>query len=323
MKAAIETFGLTRYFHQHCVVEQLGFQVPTGKVTALLGLNGAGKTTTIRMMMGLLDPTRGRCETLGVDSRELTPAMLSRIGYMVEGHYLSSWMRVSQMERFSAEGHAHWDGDRYRSMVEHFGISSSQRIGSLSRGQRAGVSLAAVMAADPELLILDDPALGLDPVSRRALNETLVDFAAGETTDGCVRTVLLSTHLMDDVERIADEIAVMVGGRLLVQTSLDDFLDRVQRMAFTPLRSLSNLELESNLRQTIPGLVELRFVSGQCVVCIADVSDEVVESLARVAAGDVETLPTSLNDLVIAYLTTQRSESFAVSTSSLALADES
>lgn len=311
MKAAIETFGLTRYFDTHRVVNQLDFQVPIGKVTALLGLNGAGKTTTIRMMMGLLDPTRGRCETLGTDSRVLTPAMLSRIGYMVEGHYLSPWMRVSQMEKFSAAGHRCWDAGRYRSMVEHFGISAKQRIGSLSRGQRAGVSLASVLAADPELLILDDPALGLDPVSRRAMNETLVDFAAGETAEGTPRTVLLSTHLMDDVERIADEIAVMVAGRLLVHTTLDDFLQRVQRFAFVPDSKLLHTEVSSRLRPAIPGLVELRWVSGQCVVCVADASDEVHETLRQVATGSVESLPTSLNDLVIAYLTTQRSDSFS------------
>lgn len=306
---AVETDGLTRYFERHCVVDRLNFQVPVGKVTALLGLNGAGKTTTIRMMMGLLDPTRGTCRTLGADSQCMTPEVLQRIGYMVEGHYLAPWMRVNEVERFSRAGHQSWDSDRFATMIDHFAIGTRQRVGKLSRGQRAGVSLASVLAADPELLILDDPALGLDPVSRRALNETLVDFAGSETNSGKPRTVLLSTHMMDDVERIADDVAVMVGGKLLVQTKLDDFLCRVRRWSFVPSQT-SQEALVTAVRQQIPGAVEIRFLADRCVICVADPADEVQEQLAAHAMGEVEALPTSLNELVIAYLSTQRRDSF-------------
>lgn len=314
-KWAIETQGLTRFFHNHCVVDELDFRLPIGKVTALLGLNGAGKTTTLRMMMGLLDPTRGRCETLGMDSQTLGPETLRRIGYMVEGHYLPGWMRVTEIESFARAGQVHWDAQRFAAMSDHFAISPRQRAGHLSRGQRAGVSLACVMAADPELLILDDPALGLDPVSRRALNEVLIEFAAGKTISGLPRTVLLSTHMMDDVERIADEIAVMVSGRILVHAPLEEFLLRVTRYAFVPQADLSKQELESSLREKISGLIELRFVANQCVICVADPQDSLDESLSSVSQGPVEVLPGALNDLVIAYLSTQRSESFRTSSS--------
>ena len=104
MKPVIRAERLTRYFGSHAVVRDLDFDVPHGKVTALLGLNGAGKTTTIRMMVGLLWPTRGRCRTLDRDSRDLRAEDLSRIGYMVEGHYLYPWMRVGEVQRFAAEG---------------------------------------------------------------------------------------------------------------------------------------------------------------------------------------------------------------------------
>lgn len=176
MKPVIRAKRLTRYFGSHAVVRDLDFEVLRGQVTALLGLNGAGKTTTIRMPAGLLWPTRGRCWTLGRDSRDLGAEDLSHIGYMVEGHYFYPWMRVGEVQRFTAECHPRWDSLRFDSVVRHFGIDRTQRVGELSRGQRAGICLASTLAADPELMILDDPALGLDPVSRRAFNETSVEF---------------------------------------------------------------------------------------------------------------------------------------------------
>ncbi|MEM9368427.1 MAG: ATP-binding cassette domain-containing protein [Planctomycetota bacterium] len=310
---AIHAAGLTRYFGDQLVVDRLDFCIPKGKVTALLGLNGAGKTTTIRMAMGLLDPTRGECRTLGENSRELSTRTLQRIGYLVEGHYLPGWMRVSALERFARSGRAHWDADRFRSLIEHFRIRSDQRVGRLSRGQRAGVSLACVLAADPELLILDDPALGLDPVSRRALNEALVEFAGGTTRQGAARTVLLSTHLIDDVERIADDIAVMIGGRLLVHTSLANFTTRVGRW----MLHVDESGVSARFHRELHGLVEARRACGHWELCIANGDADIKAQIARAlevgggeANASIEQMETSLNDLVIAYLSTEGSESF-------------
>lgn len=306
--AAIEAVGLTRYFERRCVVDRLDFSVSRGRVTALLGLNGVGKTTTLRMMMGLLAPTRGRCTTLGVDARLLGPDELQRIGYLVEGHYLVPWMRVREVGRFAASGRPNWNQSRFGDVVAHFAVDPNQRVGQISRGQRAGVSLAAILAADPQLLVLDDPALGLDPISRRALNETLVEFAAQTTLGGQPRTVLLSTHLLDDVERIADEIAVMIGGRLLIHASLSDFQSRVSRYAFELDQAADRTELLSKLSMQIPGLVECRCLGDRCQVCLADAGQASLERLAELARGDVLPLTASLDDLVVAYLSRQRSE---------------
>ena len=218
----IQVERMTRYFGSRAVVREMNMRVPQGQVTALLGLNGAGKTTTIRIILGLLRPTRGRCEVFGENTEFMSPATRMRIGYMVEGHYLYPSMRVQECSRFQRAGYERWDQRLFDDVLAHFGIHASSRVSELSRGERAGVALALVLAPDPELLVLDDPALGLDPVSRRALNETLVEFAGPGQ-----RSVLLSTHLLDDVERIADRVMVMVGGRLKVDTTLDDFRDRV------------------------------------------------------------------------------------------------
>ena len=293
----IRTDRLTRYFGKRCVVSDLDMKIVPGQVTALMGLNGAGKTTTIRIIMGLLRPTRGRCEVLGEDSSLLTPETRMRIGYLVEGHFLYRNMRVSECAKFQRHGYSRWDNALFDQVVAHFGIRPSNRIGELSRGQRAGVALGLVLAPDPELLVLDDPALGLDPVSRRALNETLIEFAG----DG-QRTVLLSTHLLDDVERVADRVMVLVGGRLKVETTLEDFISRVS--GFSAQISSSNIDKVAAL----PGLVEARKIGDRYQLAIADVNEQTTEMLRVISEGDFEPTELGFADCVLSYLTSKRGD---------------
>ncbi len=289
---------LCRYFGRNAVVDDLSLAVQTGKVTALLGLNGAGKTTTIRILMGLLSPTRGSARTLGSDATTMSIDTRKRIGYLVEGHYLYPSMRVKECQNFQRAGYDSWNSSLFNDIVRHFSIDPSARVSTLSRGQRAGVALALVLAPDPELLVLDDPALGLDPVSRRALNETLIEFAAGGK-----RTVLLSTHLLDDVERIADRVAVMVGGRLKVDTSMDDFVSRVSLFSVK-----SNNGNDRTAVKSIPGLIEARQVGDHLQMAIADANGVAHESIEK-SFGRCEQVETTLNDAVLAFLTRQRGDS--------------
>lgn len=290
----IQTHRLTRYFGRRAVVRDLDFAVPRGSVVGLLGLNGAGKTTTIRMLLGFLAPTRGSCEILGRDSCRLTPEDRARIGHTVEGHFLYPWMRVRECERFGRQTHPRWDGSFFDDTVRRFGIDTSAKVHWLSRGQRAGISLASTLASDPELLILDDPALGLDPVSRRALNETIIEFCeSGE------RTVLLSSHLLDDVERVADRVALMVDGRLLVDATLDDFRSRVAAWVL-------ELPQDPTLSRTIPGLVHCRPVGGRWHVTIADPDEETTAAIERLQAISAEQVDVTFEDAVLAYLSRSR-----------------
>ncbi|MDA8563914.1 ABC transporter ATP-binding protein [Mariniblastus sp.] len=294
---AIELQHLTRYFGSKPVVRDLDFCVPQGQVTALLGLNGAGKTTTIRILMGLLAPTRGKAITLNEDASQMSLQTRSRIGYLVEGHFLYPSMRVSQCQEFQRAGYKTWNDDLFKDIVQHFGIDKKARVSTLSRGQRAGVSLALVLAPDPELLVLDDPALGLDPVSRRALNETLIEFAGGGK-----RTVLLSTHLLDDVERIADRVAVMIGGRLKVDTTMDDFTNRVSIFA------IHGQEFDTRKVAAIPGLIEARKLGDRLQIAIADADEETLAGINRLSDHASERVDASLGDAVLAYLTRERGD---------------
>ncbi len=295
----IRTHKLTRCFGSRIVVDRLDFAVPRGSVVGLLGLNGAGKTTTIRMLLGLLEPTRGSCEVLGCDSRQLAPADRARIGHTVEGHFLYPWMRVIDCERFGRETHSRWNSDLFRQSVSRFGIDPSARIAWLSRGQRAGVSIASTLATNPELLILDDPALGLDPVSRRALNETVIEFcSAGD------RTVLLSTHLLDDVERIADRVALMVDGHMLVDCSLDEFRRRVQAW-------IVDVPTDPHLEGKVPRLIHSRSIGSRWHVTVADPDDETEAAIRTASSADLESVDVSFEDLVLSYLSrSRRDQSF-------------
>lgn len=290
----IRTRHLTRYFGRRAVVREMNFAVPRGCVVGLLGLNGAGKTTTIRMLLGFLEPTRGRCEVLGRDSRELTPDDRARIGHTVEGHFLYPWMRVREAERFGRETHPRWDGNFFEQAVRRFGIDTAAKVCWLSRGQRAGVSLASTLAGDPELLILDDPALGLDPVSRRALNQTVIEFC--ESGD---RTVLLSSHLLDDVERVADRVAVMVDGRLLVDSTLDDFRNRVAAWVL-------EVPQDPSVGRTVPGLVCCRELGSRWHITVADSDAETEAAIRRLDAASAERVDVTFEDAVLAYLSRSR-----------------
>ncbi len=293
----IRTDRLTRYFGKRCVVSDLDMKIIPGQVTALMGLNGAGKTTTIRIIMGLLRPTRGHCSVLGEDSARLTPETRMRIGYLVEGHFLYRNMRVNQCAKFQRSGYSRWDDTLFDEVVAHFGIRPSTRIGELSRGQRAGVALGLVLAPDPELLVLDDPALGLDPVSRRALNETLIEFA-GEGK----RTVLLSTHLLDDVERVADRVMVLVEGRLRVETSTEDFISRVSGFS-VDIRPANVDQISS-----IPGLIEARKRGDRFQLAIADADEQTRAVLQTITDSAVEPTELGFADCVLSYLTSKRGD---------------
>jgi len=220
----IETHGLTRYFGQKCAVDQLDLAVPRGSVFGFLGRNGSGKTTTIRMLMGLLEPTRGGATVLGYDATRLPPAARGRIGYMAEGHQVYSWMSVRQAMRFQQAAFPKWNGKVFWAVADYFSLDRQAKVRDLSRGQRAGLCLALSLAPEPELLVWDDPALGLDPVARRALLEAMV-YVTGKGD----RTIFFSSHMLGDVERVADRIAILDMAVLRASCSMETFQAAVRR----------------------------------------------------------------------------------------------
>ncbi len=175
--------------------------MPAGSIYGFLGRNGMGKTTTIRILLGLEEPTRGGTRVFGEDSRRLRPETRARIGYLPEGHHVYGWMTVRECGQFQAAFFPKWNQHIFDVVITHFRLTPKMKAGHLSRGQRAGLCLAMTLAPEPELLVLDDPALGLDPVARRSLLQSMLYVTRQPN-----RTILFSSHLLSDVERVADRI---------------------------------------------------------------------------------------------------------------------
>jgi len=297
----IQTRGLTRYFGSKPAVYELNLAVPRGCVFAFLGRNGSGKTTTIRMLMGLLPPTRGSGAILGRDIQSLTPEIRARIGYLTEEHQLYGWMNVREAGAFQSKFFPKWNDRIFRGIVGHFGLKPTARVKDFSRGERAGLCLALTLAPEPELLMLDDPGLGLDPVARRALVESMIFL-----TRKSDRTIFFSSHNLSDVERVADYIAVF---------------DRSVLRACCPLATFQESVAQYRLRfpgsppplPAIPGLLQsLRTENELRVTCLQG-NGQAEQILRTLAPLKMETVPLGLEDAFISYLGERGEKTFILS----------
>lgn len=289
----IETNGLTQYFGNRKAVDSLTMSVPRGSVFAFLGRNGSGKTTTIRMLLGLLEPTRGSSRILGCDSRRLTPEIRARVGYMSESHTIYQWFTVQQSGEYQASFYPRWNNKIFKAVTDHFHLDPRAKAGSLSRGERAGLSLAITLAPEPELLILDDPALGLDPVARKSLLESMI-----YVTRGADRTILFSSHLLDDVERVADHIAIMDRSVLRACCSIDTFRERVRQFVLY----FSGDAKPPAQMPSLPGLLHVRRSSNELRLTLASPNETTLQILQNLRASYMEEVPVSFNDALTGYL---------------------
>jgi ABC-2 type transport system ATP-binding protein len=288
---AIQARGLTRFFGRRCAVDGLSFGVPRGSVFAFIGRNGAGKTTTIRMILGLMEPTRGSSAILGHDSADLPPEVRARIGYMAEGHPVYGWMRVGQYGRFQRGFYPRWNQDLFAAVIDHFSIDPRTKAGHLSHGQRAGLHLAMTLAIEPEVLMLDDPATGLDPAARRSLLEAMVYFTRSRE-----RTIFFSTHLLDDVERVADQVAVLDYSVLRACCSVETFLGRVRRLV-----ARFPAELPREL-PAVPGLLQSARDDNELSLIVVDPDRRAHRLLESLGAVEVDEQPVGLEEALIAYV---------------------
>lgn len=217
---------LSHHFGRTVALSAVSLTVPKGGVFGLVGENGAGKTTLIKLMLGLLVPFRGEVFMFGMDPVVSPEKVLARLGYLSEDHDLPHWMRVSELIRYNRAFYPDWD-DRYaEELRQRFGLDAHTKVKNLSRGQRALAGLLIALAHRPELLVLDEPSSGLDAIARRDILAAIVRTVADEG-----RTVFFSSHLLDEVERVADTVAMINKGRLVLCASMDEI--KSQHHTFT------------------------------------------------------------------------------------------
>lgn len=218
MDPVIEVRNLAHTYNRHTVYSDLNFSLPRGKVFGLLGKNGVGKTTLIKILMGFLRPQAGRVRVFGEDAHNLSPATRARIGLLFEGHLAYEFLTIAQIERFYAPFYPRWNRDVYYDLVGRLRLPVTHKIGAMSCGQRSQVVLGLIMAQQPELLLLDDYSMGLDAGYRRLFLDYMREYLEGEQ-----RTVLLTSHVIQDLDGFVDEVIFLERGGLLRMTSLREF----------------------------------------------------------------------------------------------------
>jgi ABC-2 type transport system ATP-binding protein len=286
----IDIDHLTKYYGSREIVRDLSLKVPSGSIYGFLGRNGTGKTTTIRILLGLEDPTRGRTRVFGEDSQKLSPATRARIGYLPEGHHVYGWMTVKECGQFQGSYFPTWNQEIFEAVITHFRLTAKMKAGHLSRGQRAGLCLAMTLAPEPELLVLDDPALGLDPVARRSLLQSMLYVTRHPN-----RTILFSSHLLSDVERVADRIVVLDGGVLRADCSVELFRQRLRHYV---------LKFRDTPPPTpeIPGLLESFRTDHELALTVANPSPDIEAQLGALRPESLEPVEMTLEDAFISYV---------------------
>ena len=208
--------ALTRRFGAKAALDAVSLSLPRGAVYGLVGPNGAGKTTLIKHLLGLLRAEQGAVRVFGLDPVAEPVAVLSRIGYLSEENDLPGWMRVDELLRYTRAFYPAWDDAFAEELRRRFDLDAAAQVRHLSKGQKARVGLLIALAHRPELLVLDEPSSGLDPIVRRDIVGAVIRTVAHEG-----RTVLFSSHLLEEVEEVADHVTMIDHGRLVLSGPLD------------------------------------------------------------------------------------------------------
>lgn len=292
---AIEARGLMRRFGSHVAVNGLDLSIPQGCTYGFIGLNGAGKSTTIRMLTGLLPPSAGQALLMGKDVWKDRVSAVSTLGYVPDRPNMYPWMRVGQAIEFASALWPSWDHSLAASLLTRYRLRESQKIGKLSKGEGAKLSLLLALAHDPKILILDEPTDGLDVVARDAFLEEVLESIANQDRP---RTVLISSHSLNDLQRLTDMVGIIHEGSMLLQGSTEDLVTTTKRLIIvleqptTPMppsppgtihSRRRGREATFTLRPCTPeAIVGLRQCAGILDVTVQDLSlDEIFKDLIK------------------------------------------
>jgi ABC-2 type transport system ATP-binding protein len=286
---AVEITGLSRKFGSKLALNQVSLQVRPGRVFGLVGANGAGKTTLIKHLLGRLKPQGGSVRVFGFDPVADPVAVLGRIGYLSENRDLPAWMRVDELLRYTQAFYPKWDMAYAEELRRQFGLEARARIKTLSRGENAKAGLLIALAYRPELLLLDEPSSGLDPVVRRDILEAIIRTVADEG-----RTVLFSSHLLEEVERVADDLAMMFNGQVVLTGALDDVKENHHRLVL-------RFDSPQPSPPKVSGVLSITGSGQEWTAICNGKRDEAVTAVARAGGRVVAEDSPSLDEIFVAW----------------------
>ena len=261
----IQTEGLSKVFGKKKALDNFNLTLAQGGIHAIVGSNGAGKSTLFRVLLGVSTPTEGRAVLLGEDSTQLSTTVRGRVGYVNEEHTLPGWMTAKQVTEFQRSYYPQWNQKIYDFVIGHFDVDPKQKVSGLSRGERAGLNLAMAFAQNPDLLILDEPTLGLDVVAKQSFLEAVMFTDTQDHT-----SIIYCSHQMDEIERVADNLIIMEKGKLKNNSAPDDFVARISYW-------ITEFESVCPLSRSIPGCLSLRELEGQHHIVVIDQGREFEE----------------------------------------------
>jgi ABC-2 type transport system ATP-binding protein len=289
---AVETRGLTRVYGCKRALNGLDMALPRGGIHAVVGANGAGKSTLFRLLLGFHKADAGDCFVLGRRADTLTPADRGRIGFVNEEHTLPGWARVDTVLAVQRDLYAdRWNAHAFDAFIDSFDLSGRQRVGQLSRGERAGFNLALALGQSPELLILDEPTLGVDVVARRRLLDALIATVGDEE-----RTIIYCSHQLDEVERLADTLLILERGRLASFSAPDVFCERIGHW-------VADVPFKGPEESKVPGLLQHRVIDGVHHYIVIDQGDDFADFLRAQGARKPQVMPVPLERAVDVFLT--------------------
>ena len=286
----IETTALTKRYGSKFALRNLDLKIPRGRIHAIVGANGAGKSTLFRILLGFLAPSDGQASILGRDSQRLTPDDRGRIGFVNEEHTLPGWMSVQAITDAHRRLYPRWNQRVFDEVLGHYHVLPEQKVSQLSRGERAGFNLALALAQGPELLVLDEPTLGLDVVAKRAFLEALM---YSNLSDDC--TVIYCSHQMDEIERVADNLIILEQGELRNMSPPEDFVARVTYW-------VADIPFKGPDPRGVPGLLQLQRIDGLHHYLVLDQDERFAEFLRASGARSINSMPVSLDRAVNGFL---------------------
>lgn len=287
----IQTKGLTKQFGAKLALNDFSLNIESGGIHAIIGANGAGKSTLFRILLGFDHPTSGESFVLGMNSQALTPQMRGRVGYVNEEHTLPTWMSAQEVTSMQRNLYPQWRQDIYDTVIGNFDVDPKQKVSGLSRGERAGLNLSMALAQAPDLLILDEPTLGLDIVAKQAFLEALMYTETDVNT-----TIIYCSHQMEEIERVAENLIIIEQGEVKYTASPDAFCERISYW-------IVDFDKHAPKEQDLPGCLSIKRIEGQYHIVVADQDASTFEALlSNLGATDAVMAPINLEKAINSVL---------------------